>query len=210
MKKILFTTCLSLLFSFQMQAKKMEGRIITENDTTEVLFSIPVDLLSREPNYQKLQNKVKYFDSKDKKKTIRPDDIIEYQFIYNDFDIRMVSVKNDLNVGNIFSNQKNIFLKLEYDGKAKLFRYYSTNTHTGGKDIVTGQPNQFTTKNETFVIKKEDTSLLLVPFMRFKKKMSEFFSDCPKLIEKINKKEFQSIDILQIVLFYNTICQQNK
>ena len=40
----------------------------------------------------------------------------------------------------------------------------------------------------------------------FKKAASEFFSDCPLLVEKLQTKEFNKKDIKEIVTFYNENC----
>lgn len=40
----------------------------------------------------------------------------------------------------------------------------------------------------------------------FKKAASEYFKDCPKLVEKIQSKEYKKDDIESVVWFYNTNC----
>lgn len=40
----------------------------------------------------------------------------------------------------------------------------------------------------------------------FKKAASEYFSDCPNLVQKIKDKEYKKKDIKEIVVFYNNQC----
>jgi len=40
----------------------------------------------------------------------------------------------------------------------------------------------------------------------FKKTASEFFKDCPKLVEKIQSKEYKKTDVESVVWFYNNYC----
>ncbi|WP_146106949.1 hypothetical protein [Polaribacter porphyrae] len=42
----------------------------------------------------------------------------------------------------------------------------------------------------------------------FIKYASEFFNDCPKLVEKIKKKEYKKREIREVVKFYNTDCKK--
>ena len=58
-------------------------------------------------------------------------------------------------------------------------------------------------KTETEVLKitsTDDTS------SNFKNITSEFFKDCPKLVEKIMSKEYQKKDIESVIWFYNNYC----
>tara|TARA_R110000744_G_scaffold361377_3_gene469116 strand:+ start:93 stop:665 length:573 start_codon:yes stop_codon:yes gene_type:complete len=40
----------------------------------------------------------------------------------------------------------------------------------------------------------------------FKKGASDFFSDCPLLVKKIQNRDFRKKDLKEIILFYNTEC----
>lgn len=115
MKIIHLFTIVGLILTFNLEAKKIEGRIIYKNDTVNVTFIIPIKILAQEPNYQKLQFKVKYYDAAGKKIILKPDNAKEIQFKYEDEEVRMLSRYNSLGIGNIFSLSTNIFLKLEID-----------------------------------------------------------------------------------------------
>lgn len=63
MRKLIFITVIGLIFTFKSEAKKFEGQIFYKNDSVNVTMEIPVKLFSKKPKYEKLQYKVKYYDS---------------------------------------------------------------------------------------------------------------------------------------------------
>jgi hypothetical protein len=117
---------IGLGLTFNLDAKRIEGKILFKNDTLDVVFSIPTRGFARQPNFERLQYKVKYFDASGRKITLRPDDAIEIRCNYKDENVRMLSKHNSLRLGNMVSKSNNIFLLLETDGKLKLFKYYYT------------------------------------------------------------------------------------
>ena len=141
-------------------------------------FNIPFNFLSREPNYEKLQYKVKYFDPAGKKVVLKADNAKEIQFQFAGENVRMLSRYNSIGIGNIFSMSTHIFLKLEMDGKLKL--------------------------------QKENGELKRPKGMSFRKDMTEYFSDCPALVEKIEDKDFRKSDLEMMVNFYNSNCSNQK
>ena len=62
MRKIVILITIVLILTFKLEAKKIEGKIFFANDTIDVTFNIPIKFFTQEPNYEKLQYKVKYFD----------------------------------------------------------------------------------------------------------------------------------------------------
>lgn len=67
MKKLLLLIALTSLFTINATAKTVSGQIIFENDTIDVQLRIPKNIFIY-PDYAKLQRKVKYINSKGKKK----------------------------------------------------------------------------------------------------------------------------------------------
>ena len=126
MKKF-FVAAVFTLVSLQVNAKKIQGKIILNNDETiNVTFIIPFGFLAGEPAYIRLQTGVKYIDSSNKKVMLKPGDAKEISFAINGQNIRMLSVDDDLELQSIFSSQEKVFLKLEIDGAVKLFTSYTT------------------------------------------------------------------------------------
>ena len=138
MRKVILLMTIGIVLTFKLEARKTEGKIIFEHDTIDVVFNIPIRFLSQEPNYEKLQQKVKYFDAAGKKISLHPDEAKEIQFKYENENIRMLSRYNSLGLGNIFMMGTNIFLKLEIDGNLKLFRYYYSQRTPGTYNASSG------------------------------------------------------------------------
>ena len=109
MKKPFLLLLMGLLFSFQLQAIKKEGKILYENDTIDVIFEIPLRLFSQEPNYKKIQYKITYFDSRGGKKVLKSGDAREIRFSYENDQIRMLSRNNSLGIEDIYSFKTDIF-----------------------------------------------------------------------------------------------------
>lgn len=59
-----------------------------------MIVNIPVRTATWEPNYKKLQYKVKYVDSLGVKKVLKPEDALEIRFVYDSVEVRMVSKVN--------------------------------------------------------------------------------------------------------------------
>ena len=77
----LYVATILILVSFQVNAKKIQGEIILNNDEAiNVTFIIPFGFLASEPAYIKLQTGVKYIDGSNKKVMLRPEDAKEISF----------------------------------------------------------------------------------------------------------------------------------
>ena len=206
MRKLIFLF-IGLIVGFNLNAKKIEGKIILEKDTLDVIFKIPFKLLAQEPNYEKLQVKVKYYDSNGNKIVLRPDDAKEIQFNDGYEDVRMLSRYNSLYLGSIFSTSTNIFLKIEIDGKLKLFNYYYTQSSGGMYNGATGtMTGGYSYSVEKYILQKGELELKRTKGLMFRKDMVEYFGDCPELSKKIQEKEFRKDDMQAIVRFYNNNC----
>ncbi len=208
MKKIYILFLIGMIVSFQLEAKKIEGIILFESDTISVTFNIPFKLFSKEPNYEKMQYKVIYFDSSGKKTILRPGNAKEIRFQYEYEKVRMLSRYNSLGLGKIFSINKNIFLKLETDGKLKLFNFYYSQKSPGIYDASTGAMTAGLSYDvDNYILQKEDGEIKRPKGLTFKKDMIAYFSDCPVLVEKIESKYFRKNDLEFIVNFYNSYCR---
>ena len=122
MKRTILIVILGVLSILNVQAKKIEGQIIFENDTTNVTMVIPMIFMSGDINFRKLQSKLKYYDSNGVKHVLRPGQGKEFRFTFGHEEIRMLSRKNSLHLAR--PAKKYTFLRLTIDGKTKLFSYY--------------------------------------------------------------------------------------
>jgi len=204
-----------LLFSLTaVYAKKIPGYYISNShDTVRVLFNIPVKFLAQVPNFAKLQDEVKYFDSKNEKHYLEPDMALEIGFEFNGKKFRMLSRFDNLDLNGSFSSNGKIFLNLIKDGRLKLFEYYYSGSAGtpmmsaggGAPMMMGGGPGGCNS-----ILQKGDGPLFEIKvslFNPFKKQASEYFSDCSELSNKILNKELRKEDIEQIVDYYNRNCK---
>lgn len=139
---------------------------------------------------------------------------------------KVTIIENSRNVNYVYLKVKgsNKFEVLEESiiGKLSLYRVVTQGQHApmgvgfginGGMGMGIGMGGSFTIesfylkrKNEEDVTHLGSTSLFS---KNFKKAASNYFSDCPKLKEKIENKEYKKIDIVAIVEFYNSYCVKN-
>lgn len=180
--------------------KKVSGFFITNtHDTIKVVFDISFGFLSQEPDYEKLQSKVKYFDSNNVKQTLSPDMAIEVCLDIKGKKVRMLSRNNDLD----FYGESKLFLHLIKDGRMKLFEHHSTSMSG-----PMGPNGTMTTSKSVKEILQIDNGLLFKPrFLVFRKDMLEFLSGCPILSKKIEERVYNSFDMEKIVDDYNLNCR---
>jgi len=196
------------LFITQIEAKKFPGYFVTKShEKVEVDFDVRANAFSGEIKYGKIQNKIKYFDSNNKKHTLRPDMALELVIdVYGD-PIRFLSRANNLGLGSFFSG-KNIFLRIMKDGRLKLFKVYETRSTPGYYNASTNMVVGGTAKTvEKHVLQKDNGELFKTSLITFKKDMARYLSDCPDLISKIENKQLRMQDMAQIVNEYNMNCR---
>jgi hypothetical protein len=207
----IFVITVLVVLSLQSYGKKIQGTIIVNGESKAVTFDIKVPLLADEPNFERIQYKVRYYDESGKKRTLRPDDADEIRFRYEGMDVRMISCFNTLGGGSLFSTASKIFLKLEIDGPLKLYRFYyqqSTPGYYGGAGG--GYSPGMNYRVENLVFQKGNGLLKQPRALGWKKDMLEFFSDCPALRERIESKDLRRKEIEAIVIYYNENCGRNN
>lgn len=206
MRTLLLATALVAMF-LDSHGKKIQGIIISNGKSKEVTFDIKVPLLVGEPNFERIQYKVRYSDENGKKQTLRPEDADEIRFEYDGVEVRMISCPNTLGGGNIFSTSSKIFLKLEMDGPLRLYRFYFKYSNPGQYNgFGAGFSPGATYTVENLIFQKGDGLLKQPRTLGWKKDMLEYFSDCPALSELIESKDLRRKEIEAIVLYYNRNC----
>lgn len=186
--------------------EKTPGTIIyPDKDKEEVIFELPL-LLFGDLNYIKLQEKVKYTDSFGAKKLLRPEQVKEIVFTYKGERIRMISIpkSGDLMLGSIFSASTSIFLKLEEEGSLSLFKYEYKQSSPGSMSPGGGMTGGYSYNVDKHLLLKTGGTMKWPRDLSFRKDMIEYFSDCPELSAKIDKKEFKKDHLIEIVRFYNS------
>jgi len=197
MRKKLSLIFLGMLCFFSIHAKKIEGVIVFSDKTANVTFDIPsTALIGFDPDFAHVQKGVTYYENGDKKK-LKPDDAKEIKFTIDGKEIRMLSTVKD---------DKDLFLQIIIDGNLKLFNFHSSQ-YTGGAPGVGGAPMAGSNISvDNYLFQKGGGDLMKFKGFSFRKKMVEYLSECPKLCEKIENKEFRSDDLEKIVNYYNSNC----
>jgi hypothetical protein len=199
---------LLIVISLHAYGRKIKGVIISNGRTLDVMFDIKVPFLAGEPNFERTQYRVRYYDQTGKKQTLRPDDADEIRFDFDGMQIRMISVPNTIGAGSLFANATKIFLKLEIDGPLRLYRYYYKQSTGGSFGTGGGYYPGATYTADNLIFQKGNGPLKQPRSIGWKKDMLEYFSDCPDLRERIESKDLRRKEIEAIVLYYNRQCAQ--
>ena len=151
-----------------------------------------------------MQQKIKYFDSANKKIKILPSQVIEIRFDNGSETIRMLSVQNNLMLGSLFATpDPNILLRLRIDGYLKLLTYYDTKSSGAGP-----YGGGYTYTQEYNILQKGNQGLMKPTWISFRKDMMDYLSDCSAILSKLDKKEFKSREMEEIVQYYNDQCSK--
>jgi len=207
MKKILFVL-IGLFILTTAVARKIPGTIIYKTGgAIDVVFNVPFKFLSSNPNYERMQYRIVYYDASNKKMVLKPGEAEEIRFAFGGQEIIMLSRPNTLGAGSLFSNVNYIFLRLQIDGKMKLFNYYFSQSSPGMYSPATGGMGVGHTYTvENYVLQKEDGALVQPRGLTFRKDMTEYFRDCPELVNRIQERELRRGDLEIIVMEYNKKC----
>ena len=209
MKKHFSLFVMVLLISTYSEAKKIPGFFINkEGDTVYVTFNVTVSLFRQEAKIERIQEKIRYYDSLNNKNTLKPEDASEVVIVNSGDTIRMLSKANNLGLGS-FLSRNGIFLRLIKDGPLKLFKYYESGSSTPGYNHSTNTVSSgYTYETEMHILQKKDGPLVRVRNeVNFRKEMSKYLSDCPELVKKIDQKQYRKDDIFLIVEEYNKNCR---
>jgi hypothetical protein len=190
------------------QARKIRGQIIDwQGKSIDVIFNIPFKLLSSTPNYEKMQYRIVYYDAKGQKIVMKPHEAQEITFVHNNQEIRMLSHVNTIGAGSIFSNNTHIFLKLEIDGKLRLYSFFYTQNSGGMYSPATGGYSAGVAYSvENYILQKDNSGLVQPRGISFRKDMSVFFQDCPSVAKRIQERDLRKGDLEIIVKMYNDDC----
>ncbi|MFC2151023.1 hypothetical protein ACFLSE_00730 [Bacteroidota bacterium] len=207
MKNVYIIILIGLLITSCLPGSMIEGKIILENDSLNVSFNIPARTFKDEPHFEEMQYEISFINEEGEVKTLSPNELKAIEFSYNNSMYKMVSVKNT------FEDSKltHLLLKLEIDGPLKLYSYWnkgsSSTMYNPANGGVSGGRN---TTEKTFMLQKENDKPFPVKTLSFKKRMINYFNDCPELCTKIESQEFRKRDIKAIVNYYNSSCKTNK
>ena len=200
MKKIFLILTLVFISLNKLEAKKIKiaGYYINlSKDTVRVIFLVPIDFFSKEPNFQAICRRIKYYDTKNQKLKLDAEKAEQFSFKVNGQRVVMLSRNYDDRI----NGDRQIFLRLIKNGKLKLLRYYTTGGGYSGMGMGGGS---YSIQKD--MLEKANGKLFEPSWLSFKKDMTNYLSDCPSVAKKIEEKTYRSADIEQIVEEYNKYC----
>ena len=100
----------------------LKGSIITNNDSViNVTFKLPKNILTGDIKFYRVQGGVKYYNKNEHTNKLLPGQVKEIRFIYNNEEVRFISLKDNLNLNGISDPGGFVFLRLETTGKMKQY-----------------------------------------------------------------------------------------
>jgi hypothetical protein len=204
MKHFVFVFLFVFNFSY---SENIEGYYITTNNKkfTKV-FDIPVEGISDEVNFQAIQFVLKYYDENNKKHKLDLEFIYEVGFEYNGEKIILRKLRNELDLApNLISDKRYILLKLIKEDIISEYLFSRTGYMLNANGFGGSAMGSFYKYGSGILVKKDGT--MVDPSIgSFRKKMREFFSDCPVLVEKINNKVYKRTQIDEVIEYYKVNC----
>lgn len=206
-KKFFFLFIAILSFAI-LEAKQIEGKIITADASYNVGFDI--SLFLNKIDYQNLEKGIYYTDASDKKEFLAPDENITIEFEHNAETVRLASVTGYK--PNVYTGESYIFLKVEVEGDVTMYSAYNGMTRSvyQANYSNTGFDNRVFNTSRFYVLEKPDGTFFTIEYRaknaKFKRRMAWFVEDCPMLQNRIKKNEFKSKDLVKLIEIYNTEC----
>ncbi|WP_281309642.1 hypothetical protein [Flavobacterium flavigenum] len=98
------------------------------------------------------------------------------------------------------------------EGRLTLYRFSKSVYRNNGFTSQNGLMNSFLTEGlkETYYVKRKNEELATDISFSFKFRSKIYFSDCEKIIQKINKGKFTKNNIPEIVYYYNDYCDETE
>jgi hypothetical protein len=192
---ILFAICLSTFISVSALAKEkeVEGYYIRRASTKKVRTTFY--FTGKKPSVIDMQKGVDFMDDRGKKRLLLPTEADEFGFIYKGDTILMRSVYDNLHA------QTDLFLQVLADGVVSCYTYYSYSYSATGLN----SPPVVASAAASSILQHSNGELVTIRSTFFRKDMSDFFADCPALVEKINKGPRKTIT--EYAKEYNRTCR---
>jgi hypothetical protein len=208
MKKIAFVLFGILLMTANIFAKKVEGFYVTgKKDTVKTQFDIPW-IITGEPDFEKIQWEIEYYDTKGDKQVLNPEWTSEVDFSFKEKSYRMVVVRNSLLLTGSKNNKTTLmYLKVLVDGPyLRLFQFYVVSTNPGNSSSVYNSSTVgSSTTNDKYIFLKKDGKQMRPKLFTFNKEVAAYLVEAPDLAKKVETKVLNVKDVEQIAKEYNTL-----
>jgi len=208
MKKSAFVLFGVLLISVNVFAKKLDGYYITgKKDTVKAQFDIPW-IITGEPDFEKLQWEIEYYDSKGDKQKLNPEWLSEVGFSFKDKSYRMLVKRNSLLLtGSKKNGTTLLYLRALVDGPyLQLFQFYVVSTAPGNSSSVYNSSTVgSSTSNDKYILLKKDGKQIRPKIASFNREVATYLADVPELAKKVETKVLNVKDVEQIAKEYNSL-----
>ena len=190
----------TLFFTFhKITAKEISGYYINlSNNTMKINLRIIMEPLLDEINMSSIKCGVVMYNEKHKKITLNPDSIKELHFDYENTHYKFVAFAQDLQLCSCFSSDKYLLRQI-IDGDLKLYEFPNHGGMQAAGKITIYSVN-------VNILQKQNGDLFKINYFSFKKSMSDYLSDCPELVKKIQDGLYGKDDLVKIILDYNQTC----
>ena len=179
-------------------ARQVKGYFINlTDDTAHVVFDVPI-APPNDPDVKHLHFGINFTDHNKVQRELKPHQAKEVCFSYNNITTRLLQRQDHLNLEKkMFKKEKSyIFLKLEVDGKLKLFSFYYTQ-HVS---------MDFSFQAKFMIFQKEQGLLYMPKNTSFRRSMMRYLEDCDKVKQRLDLKMYGKGDEEEIVKDYNDKC----
>jgi|GEM_PF-4804177 len=195
---------LVFLFVFNFSyGSKIEGYYITTNDEKiNAIFNIPVNMLSKEINFEAIVFGLKYYDEKGDKQKLNLENVKEIGIDYLGEKTILKCLLNTCDLGtNYIGDTKYVLLKPIEEGVISIYFYPKSVYNPGFVDGAPSTTGNFSSFDATVLV-KPDGKMVEPGSGSFKNKMKDFFSDCPELVKKIEEKIYKRKHLKEIIEDY--------
>lgn len=202
MKQFIFAFLLVFNLSY---GSKIEGYYITtSNEKINTIFNIPVNVLSKEINFEAIVFGIKYYDDKGDKQKLDLENVKEIGIEYLGEKTILKCLLNTCNLGtNYIGDTKYVLLKPIEEGVISIYFYPKSVYNPGFADG--SQVNNFSSFDATVLV-RPDGKMVEPGSGSFKNKMKDFFSGCPELVKKIEAKIYKSKHMKEMIEDYKKNC----
>lgn len=209
MSRGLVLILLTVVLQLPVQAKRISGLIITEQDTLKVTLDIPLKANLTDIWVTKLQKQLVYLGEEDEKIVVEPGDIKGFQFTYDYEEYTFVSIPNTLDLAKGSEKNPHLFVQRIIEGDLTLYYLH--------KPEFIRPNNKFEWRHfheaiqgRTPILKKADGSLQKIESHTTREEVAQFLEDCPVVVERLNDKDFMDGQILWILDMYNANCGRSS
>lgn len=195
-----------ILLSVNLYAKKVEGYIIDNGDTTQVTLHVKGFL--GEVSIAKNDQFIKYSKNGGSKTKIFPKKGLRVVFEDNGYLYNFMSLKEYDSWGETSLS----FTHVEYESEDIMVvnavkTSYNAPTHNPQTGVMSGGG---TTKSTFKTFYSVEKGYLHYGMFNFRKRAMAYFSDCPMLVKKIKDKELISYDLHKIAKLYSQCKSDSK